>query len=128
MFVDFYIYVLFFSYSKMVVKGMTRAEMILKVVMDASDTNAKYVAHYMRLLPDSDPAEFQKILDMKGVRRSDQQLLVDLYRAQQTGQADREENLSSTIVSASTTQGMPLSPDHESSRIKKLEKLIKRRL
>jgi len=67
----------------MVVKGMTRAEMILKVVMDASDTNAKYVAQYNRLLPESDASEFQKILDMKGVRRSDQQPLVDLYRAQQ---------------------------------------------
>ena len=112
----------------MVVKGMTRAEMILKVVMDASDTNAKYVAHYMRLLPESDPSEFQKILDMKGVRRSDQQLLVDLYRAQQSSQGDREDSSTFSTVSASNTQGLPLSPDHESSRIKKLEKLIKRRL
>ncbi|EFX62721.1 hypothetical protein DAPPUDRAFT_336536 [Daphnia pulex] len=116
------------SYSKMVVKGMTRAEMILKVVMDASDTNAKYVAHYMRLLPESDPSEFQKILDMKGVRRSEQQLLVDLYRAQQSSQGDREDSSTFSAVSASNTQGLPLSPDHESSRIKKLEKLIKRRL
>lgn len=112
----------------MVVKGMTRAEMILKVVMDASDTNAKYVAHYTRLLPDSDPSEFQKILDMKGVRRSDQQLLVDLFRAHQTSQGDQEENTPYSTVSTSNAQGMPLSPDHESSRIKKLEKLIKRRL
>ncbi len=111
----------------MVVKGMTRAEMILKVVMDASDTNAKYVAHYTRLLPDSDPSEFQKILDMKGVRRSDQQLLVDLFRAQQTGQGDREDSSASSTVATNNTQGT-LSPDHESSRIKKLEKLIKRRL
>nr|CAG4650778.1 EOG090X024P [Simocephalus serrulatus]SVE94101.1 EOG090X024P [Simocephalus serrulatus] len=116
------------SYSKMVVKGMTRAEMILKVVMDASDTNAKYVAHYTRLLPDSDPSEFQKILDMKGVRRSDQQLLVDLFRAHQTSQGEQEDNTPYSAVSTSNAQGMPLSPDHESSRIKKLEKLIKRRL
>ncbi len=58
---------------------MTRAEMILKVVMDASDTNAKYVAQYTRLLPDSHLTEFQKVLDMKGVRRSDQTQLVELY-------------------------------------------------
>ena len=107
---------------------MTRAEMILKVVMDASDTNAKYVAHFTRLLPDSDPSEFQKILDMKGVRRSDQQLLVDLYRAQQTGQGDREDSaVAFSAAATNSTQGT-LSPDHESSRIKKLEKLIKRRL
>lgn len=112
----------------MVVKGMTRAEMILKVVMDASDTNSKYVAHYTRLLPDSDPSEFQKILDMKGIRRSDQQLLVDLYRVQQSTQGDQEDHAAYSAASSNNTQGMPLSPDHESSRIKKLEKLIKRRL
>ena len=54
------------SDSKAVVKGMTRAEMILKVVMDASDTGAQFVDHYVRLLPDSDQVEFLKILDMKG--------------------------------------------------------------
>nr|SVE79980.1 EOG090X024P [Daphnia magna] len=116
------------SYSKMVVKGMTRAEMILKVVMDASDTNAKYVAHYMRLLPESDPSEFQKILDMKGVRRSEQQILVEIYRSQQTSQGNKEDSSGFSSVATSNTQGLPLSPDHESSRIKKLEKLIKRRL
>ncbi len=107
---------------------MTRAEMILKVVMDASDTNAKYVAQYNRLLPESDASEFQKILDMKGVRRSDQQPLVDLYRAQQqVSQGGREDGPAHSTVAPSNAQGT-LSPDHESSRIKKLEKLIKRRL
>ena len=119
------------SYSKTVIKGMTRAEMILKVVMDASDTNMKYVTHYMRLLPDSDQGEFQKILDMKGVRRADQQQLVDLYRAQVVNSSDREDSaahLNSAITSNPNILGYSTSPDHESSRIKKLEKLIKRRL
>lgn len=112
----------------MVVKGMTRAEMILKVVMDASETNAKYVAQYNRLLPDSDPSEFQKILDMKGVRRSDQQPLVDLFRAQQqVNQGGRDDGPAHAVALGGNNQGT-LSPDHESSRIKKLEKLIKRRL
>lgn len=108
---------------------MTRAEMILKVVMDASDTNAKYLSQYSRLLPDSDISEFQKILDMKGVRRADQQQLIDLYRAQQANQKDADEGATASAVPPSNAfHGFPTSPDHESSRIKKLEKLIKRRL
>lgn len=110
---------------------MTRAEMVLKVVMDASDTNAKYVAQYTRLLPDSDPSEFQKILDMKGVRRSDQQQLVDLYRVQQkVGQAGKEDGAvrPTDLLPSSSASRSTSSPDHESSRIRKLEKLIKRRL
>lgn len=109
---------------------MTRAEMILKVVMDASDTNAKYLSQYSRLLPDSDISEFQKILDMKGVRRADQQQLIDLYRAQQANQKDADEGATtaSAVLPSNAAHGLPTSPDHESSRIKKLEKLIKRRL
>lgn len=102
--------------------------MILKVVMDASDTNAKYVAQYTRLLPDSDPAEFQKILDMKGVRRSDQTPLVELYRSQLTDVHQQDDDRESAHASAANSSHGTLSPDHESSRIKKLEKLIKRRL
>ena len=112
------------------VKGMTRAEMILKVVMDASETNPKFVAHYTRLLPDSDVVEFQKILDMKGVRRSDQQQLIDLYRTHQSSEEDKsvDSTLQSTNLIGSESHVGHHSPEHESSRIKKLEKLIKRRL
>ena len=56
------------SYTKIVVKGMTRAEMLLKVVMSPHERPADYVEQYGRLLPESDAAEFQKVLDMK-VRR-----------------------------------------------------------
>ena len=108
---------------------MTRAEMILKVVMDASETNQKFVEHYTRLLPDSDVVEFQKILDMKGVRRSDQQQLIDVYRSHQSLEEDKNDAmaLQSTTLLATDPHGHH-SPEHESSRIKKLEKLIKRRL
>ena len=120
------------SYTKMVIKGMTRAEMVLKVVMDASDTNAKYLAQYQRLLPDSDLSEFQKILDMKGVRRADQQQLTDLYRIQISSSTDHQESAFQVTTnhhsSSTNAHAYSSSPDHESSRIKKLEKLIKRRL
>lgn len=119
------------SFSKMVVKGMTRAEMILKVVMDASEMSPKFVAHYTRLLPDSDMVEFQKILDMKGVRRSDQQQLTDLYRTHQSSDDDKSADptlQSTTSLIGNDNHAGHHSPEHESSRIKKLEKLIKRRL
>ena len=55
----------YFSYTKIVVKGMTRAEMILKVVMSIENEPRSFVDNYMRLITDSDINEFQKILDMK---------------------------------------------------------------
>lgn len=44
---------------------MTRAEMLLKVVMSPHERAADYVEQYSRLLTESDAAEFQKVLDMK---------------------------------------------------------------
>lgn len=53
------------SYTKIVVKGMTKAEMILKVVMAPTDPAKAFVDQFAKLLPEADPSEFQKVLDMK---------------------------------------------------------------
>ena len=44
---------------------MTKAEMVLKVVMSPHEPPVGFVDNYIRLLPDSDISEFQKILEMK---------------------------------------------------------------
>ena len=51
---------------------MTRAEMTLKVVMSHHDPLEAFVEQYIKLVPDVDTTEFQKVLDMKGIRRVDQ--------------------------------------------------------
>ncbi|KAK6192338.1 hypothetical protein SNE40_003822 [Patella caerulea] len=107
------------SYTKIVVKGMTKAEMVLKVVMSPHEPPQGYVDNYIRLLNDSDVNEFQKVLEMKGLRRNDQSILMEIYRnripmSALTGETSHSQNVSS--------------PEPESSRIRKLEKLIKKRL
>ena len=44
---------------------MTKAEMILKVMMSPHEPPIGFVDNYIRLLSDSDISEFQKILEMK---------------------------------------------------------------
>lgn len=64
------------TYTKVVVKSMTKAEMILKLVMaplnNASMSNAScvdnFVDQYVRLLPECSLYEFHKVLEMKGVK------------------------------------------------------------
>jgi len=109
------------AFTKIVVKGMTRAEMILKVVMSPADP-ATFVEQYIRLVQDPDGPELSKLLDMKGLRRSEQTTFLDLYRE--------------SVPSSQSLQGSPRyqpgSPAqaalNEESRVKKLEKLIKKRL
>ncbi|XP_067145474.1 vacuolar protein sorting-associated protein 53 homolog isoform X2 [Centruroides vittatus] len=114
------------SYTKIVVKGMTKAEMILKVVMAPYEIAQGFVDNYIKLLPESDCAEFQKVLDMKGLKRSEQNTMTEIFRTRlPIGVATGSTADAAAGNSISATNS---SPEHESSRIKRLEKLIKKRL
>uniref|UniRef100_A0A671XU47 Vacuolar protein sorting-associated protein 53 homolog n=1 Tax=Sparus aurata TaxID=8175 RepID=A0A671XU47_SPAAU len=109
------------SYTKIVVKGMTRAEMILKVVMAPHEPPVVFVDNYIKLLADGNPETFQKILDMKGLKRSEQSSMLELFRQRLPTPPSGGDGGPSLSFSAPT-------PEQESSRIRKLEKLIKKRL
>ncbi|KAJ6657310.1 hypothetical protein lerEdw1_002677 [Lerista edwardsae] len=109
------------SYTKIVVKGMTRAEMILKVVMAPHEPPVVFVDNYIKLLADCSTDTFQKILDMKGLKRSEQSSMLDLFRQRLPAPPSGVESAGSLSLTAPT-------PEQESSRIRKLEKLIKKRL
>ncbi|XP_061198063.1 vacuolar protein sorting-associated protein 53 homolog [Saccostrea echinata] len=113
------------SFTKMVIKGMTRAEHILKVVMSPHTDQHRFVESYYRMLSDSDLNEFQKVLEMKGLRRSEQSSLLEIYRAKMplaaaTGGTHGDLNQGISLQTQTSEQ--------ESSRIRKLERLIKKRL
>uniref|UniRef100_H2UXL7 Vacuolar protein sorting-associated protein 53 homolog n=1 Tax=Takifugu rubripes TaxID=31033 RepID=H2UXL7_TAKRU len=109
------------SYTKIVVKGMTRAEMILKVVMAPHEPPVVFVDNYIKLLADGNPETFQKILDMKGLKRSEQSSMLELFRQRLPTPPSGSDGGPSLSFSTPT-------PEQESSRIRKLEKLIKKRL
>ncbi|CAH2084295.1 unnamed protein product [Euphydryas editha] len=63
------------TYTKVVIKLMTKAEMILKLVMAPLDNNLEgFVSQFVQLLPESTLAEFHKVLDMKGAKLSKAQM------------------------------------------------------
>lgn len=68
------------SYTKVVVKDMTRAEMVIKIVMTPLHPTNNFTHQLQKLLPDVTLAEYQKILDMKAVRRIDQIQLIDTFK------------------------------------------------
>lgn len=106
------------SYTKIVVKGMTKAEMLLKVVMTPHEPISAFVSSCIRLLVEPDSDTVQKVLDMKGLRRTEQSVILDVFRSQ----APSSVGGSSAVYSNNSAEG------ESSSRIKKLEKLIKKRL
>jgi len=112
------------AFTKVVVKGMTRAEMILKVVMSHAEPPNLFIDQYVRLVQDPDSSELVKLLDMKGIKRNEQQPYLQLYKESELQK--KSEDSSDDINSLGTSTDQELIS--EETRIKKLEKLIKKRL
>lgn len=62
------------SYSKFVSREMGKAEALLKVILSPVDSVANT---YRALLPEGTPLEFQRILDLKGLKKADQQAILE---------------------------------------------------
>ena len=90
---------------------MVRAEMILKLVMAPSESQIAFVESYINLLADKDIGDFQKVLEMKGFKRTEQVEMVELFK--KTANISDSEEVGSVA-------------EQDSSRIRKLEKLIKK--
>ncbi|XP_058416136.1 vacuolar protein sorting-associated protein 53 homolog isoform X2 [Diceros bicornis minor] len=92
-----------------------------QVVMAPHEPLVVFVDNYIKLLTDCNTETFQKILDMKGLKRSEQSNMLELFRQRLPTPPSGPEGSSSLSLLAPT-------PEQESSRIRKLEKLIKKRL
>lgn len=68
------------AYARYIKKNMAKAEMILKVVLIDVDHPAAWVQSYINLVADSDIGTFQKVLEMKGLKRNEQQPLLEQFR------------------------------------------------
>ncbi|KAM7272946.1 hypothetical protein ACFE04_027610 [Oxalis oulophora] len=62
------------GYSKFVSREMSKAEALLKVILSPIDSVADT---YRALLPEGTPGEFQRILELKGLKKADQQSILD---------------------------------------------------
>jgi hypothetical protein len=64
------------SYTKYVTREMSKAEHLLKVLLSPMEAIADT---YRALLPEGSAADFQRILDLKGLKRTEQQPLLDRF-------------------------------------------------
>ncbi|WVN88398.1 uncharacterized protein L203_103607 [Cryptococcus depauperatus CBS 7841] len=66
-------------YTKYVSKHTGQLETMLKVVLAPDDPSEGFVQNYCLLIGDRSFTNFQKILDLKGTPRTDQQRLLDIF-------------------------------------------------
>lgn len=135
-------------YINSVTSGMTKAEMILKIVLVPSNPADLFVDNYFKLFQAKDLGEFQKIIEMKGLKKSESVLLFDLFKKKMIAKhfeenevIDNDDRKDSWIQKSSSLSNIEQSANTnetkmndttanpiDSNRIKKLEKLIKKRL
>lgn len=138
------------SYTKVVVKGMTRAEMVIKIVMQPISPAQAYIEQYLKMLPESSHVEFNKVMDMKGLRRADSTHLLEIYKRHAPKEAignlisdgaDRRSDdtnyispnsndniITSTLKQTASSVTSSFTASADKGRIRKLENLIKKRL
>ncbi|KAK4684228.1 vacuolar protein sorting-associated protein 53, partial [Tremellales sp. Uapishka_1] len=67
------------AYTKYVTKNTGQLETMLKVILAPDDPPEGFVQNYCLLIGDRSFSNFQKVLDLKGTPRSDQQKLLDIF-------------------------------------------------
>ncbi|KNC86697.1 hypothetical protein SARC_01164 [Sphaeroforma arctica JP610] len=113
------------SYTKMVLKNMTKVEMSLKVVMTPTTPNDMFVQTYLALLPDDDQSTFQRIVLMKSLKKQDEQALLAAYTKAANGSSISTKGDGMKVESDGNPSVSVSAPD-ESTRMKKIEDFITR--
>lgn len=70
------------NYSKFVSREMSKAEALLKVILSPVDSVEDT---YRALIPEGTPVEFQRILELKGLKKADQQSILDDFNKHGSG-------------------------------------------
>ena len=97
--------------------------------MSPSDPIKPFVEQYVKLVSDADSTELQKVLDMKGIKRVEQNQYLEIFKTISPN-ADSKLSVNSIIsnnpsISHGTGSAAAIGQGSEESRIKKLERLIK---
>lgn len=93
----------FTSFVKFVNRGLGKIETILKTAMSPHEPVDMFIDHYFLLIGDNNLPNYQRILELKGLKRTEQQQMVDLFLKKQAGMDNLQEN--SAVMSL--LQGMP---------------------
>ncbi|WVQ99621.1 hypothetical protein IAU59_006758 [Kwoniella sp. CBS 9459] len=97
------------AYTKYVTKNTGQLETMLKVILAPDDPPEGFVQNYCLLIGDRSFSNFQKILDLKGTPRTDQQKLLDIFLSVTSTNSD--------LADTSFLTHIDMDPHPESTRI-----------
>ncbi|RIA90779.1 Vps53-like protein [Glomus cerebriforme] len=100
------------TFTKIVNKGIGKIETILKMILTPHDPSEGLVENYILLIGDKNINNFQKILELKGLKKNEQQQLTEQFQqrvADDTTLLENSNILSSITLSQFITPSLPTS-------------------
>ena len=82
---------------------MTKAELILKAIMTPGEPVVAFVENYIRLVPDHDLDTFRMVIEMKGFKKSDINLYVEVFKSKLSQQAAAAAKAAAAAAAANTS-------------------------
>ncbi|GBB95458.1 hypothetical protein RclHR1_02540012 [Rhizophagus clarus] len=98
------------TFTKIVNKGIGKIETILKTILTPHDPPEGLIENYILLIGDKNISNFQKILELKGLKRNEQQQLTEQFQQRAADDTTLLENsniLSSITISQFNTPSLP---------------------
>ncbi|OAD79695.1 hypothetical protein PHYBLDRAFT_27506 [Phycomyces blakesleeanus NRRL 1555(-)] len=80
------------SYVKLVNRGISKAETILKTIMTPVDPPEGYVDNYIFLIGDGHTGNFARLLDLKGLKKVEQGPLIDVFHKKAAKNKELKDN------------------------------------
>ncbi|KAG5513516.1 hypothetical protein PMAC_000948 [Pneumocystis sp. 'macacae'] len=108
------------SYIKFVNKGISRIETILKILLTQINSPEEFVNNYFIWIGDRNASNFLKILELKGIRKQEQNQLLEIFNIQISKHSDLIDSsslLESLILSPQTGSTMGFSSRFDTSNI-----------
>ncbi|WWC70074.1 uncharacterized protein I206_104020 [Kwoniella pini CBS 10737] len=109
-------------YTKYVTKNTGQLETMLKVILAPDDPPEGFVQNYCLLIGDRSFSNFQKILDLKGTPRIDQQKLLDIFLSVTSTNSELSDisfltniDMDPNFSSSSSSGGIISNNSHESN-------------
>jgi len=85
------------TFVKFVNKEMSKAEAILKVVLSHVDPPEALVENYLFLFGNTDLNNFQRLLDLKGLKRAEMQPIVEVFKTHLPSTPSGEPSVTTTL-------------------------------
>eukprot|EP00252_Welwitschia_mirabilis_P001763 TRINITY_DN11706_c0_g1_i1.p1 TRINITY_DN11706_c0_g1~~TRINITY_DN11706_c0_g1_i1.p1 ORF type:complete len:829 (+),score=191.73 TRINITY_DN11706_c0_g1_i1:175-2661(+) len=95
------------SYTKFVNREMGKAEALLKVILSSVESVADT---FRALMPEGTAADFQRILELKGLKKTEQQSLLEDFTRHGTGITSQSIQVPTVISTSETASAASIAP------------------